>query len=87
MYLHHSFRRERTVTTTVMAILTAVMFVISATYFALDVFLVSNGLLHPDKYPRSVVDRYGPAATAQIICLGINVRHSLFEVYSTWTKT
>jgi hypothetical protein len=77
MYLHRRFRRERTVTTIVMATLTAVMFVISATYFALDVFLVSNGLLHPDKYPRSVVDRHGPAATAQIICLGINVRRPI----------
>jgi hypothetical protein len=66
-----------------MTILTVVMFGISATYLALDVFLVSDGILHPNKYPRTVIDRYGHEATAQIICQSINVRHNLFEASST----
>lgn len=66
-----------------MAILTVVMFGISATYLALDVFLVSDGILHPNKYPRTVIDRYGREVTAQIICQAINVRHSLFEASIT----
>jgi hypothetical protein len=83
MYLHHSSRRGSTVTTTVMAILTVVMFGISTTYLALDISLVSDGILHPKKYPRTVINRYGREATAQIICQAINVRHNLFEASST----
>ena len=83
MYLHHSFRRERTVTTTVMMILTVVMFGFATTYLALDVFLVSDGILHPNKYPHTVINRHGREATAQIICQAVNVRHSLFEALCT----
>ena len=64
-----------------MMILTVVMFGISATYFALDVFLVSDGILHPDKYPH-VIDRHGREAAAQIICQAINVRPTLIR--SLW---
>ncbi|KAI0280213.1 hypothetical protein BGY98DRAFT_350386 [Russula aff. rugulosa BPL654] len=65
-------RREKTVTTVVMMILTVVMFGISATLFSLETYLFSDGLLHPYKYPRTVIDFYGPVATAQIILQGIN---------------
>jgi hypothetical protein len=73
--LHHSSRRERTVTTIVMTVLAVVMFGISAIFFALDISLISDGILHPHKYPRTVVNRLGPETTVQIVCQGINVRH------------
>lgn len=59
-----------------MAILTVVMFGISATFFSLDIYLVSDGLLHPQKYPETVVNIFGPETTAQIILQGINVGHT-----------
>ena len=54
------------------------MFGISATLFSLETYLFSDGLLHPYKYPGTVIDFYGPVATAQIILQGINVRHTWF---------
>lgn len=52
------------------------MFGISATIFSLEIYLSSDGLLHPQKYPETVIDYYGPETTAQVILLGINVRHT-----------
>jgi hypothetical protein len=73
---HRSCRREKTVTTIVMMILTIVMFSISATIFSLETHLFADGLLHPQKYPKTVIDIYGPETTAHIILQGINVRHT-----------
>jgi len=69
-----------------MMILTIVMFGISATIFSLETYLFSDGLLHPQKYPKTVIDFYGPETTAQIILQGINVRHTWFLVQYTKTK-
>ncbi|KAI9465746.1 hypothetical protein BJY52DRAFT_483989 [Lactarius psammicola] len=55
-----------------MMVLTLVMFGVSTAYFALDIILVSNGILHPQKYPESVIDLWGRVTTAQIVCQGIN---------------
>ena len=52
------------------------MFIISATIFSLETYLFSDGLLHPQKYPKTVIDFYGPETTARLILLGINVRHT-----------
>ena len=79
----HSCRREKTSTTIVMMILTVVMFGISATIFSLETYLVADGLLHPQKYPDTIIDFYGPETTAQIILLGINVRHTWFLARKT----
>ena len=57
-----------------MMVLTVLMFGISATFFSLDIYLVSDGLLHPDKYPETVVNLFGPETTTQIVLQGINVR-------------
>ncbi|KAI9509300.1 hypothetical protein F5148DRAFT_1283086 [Russula earlei] len=70
--LYLLFQRERTATTIVMTMLTVVMFGVSATYFALDVSLDSDGILNPKKHPRTVIDLFGPETTAQIILQGIN---------------
>ena len=61
-----------------MMILTVVMFGISATIFSLETYLVSDGLLHPQKYPKTIIDFYGPVTTVQIILQGINVRLTWF---------
>ncbi len=61
-----------------MMILTVIMFGISATIFSLETYLFSDGLLHPQKYPKTVIDFYGPVTTAQIILQGINVRLTRF---------
>jgi len=78
-----SCRREKTVTTIVMMVLTVVMFSISATIFSLETFLFSDGLLHPQKYPKTVINFYGPEMTARIIIQGINVRHTRFPAHKT----
>jgi len=65
-------RREKTVTNIIMAILTVVMFGISATFFGLDMYMISEGLVNPKKYPGTVIDLFGPKTTTQIICQGIN---------------
>ena len=52
------------------------MFGISATFLSLDIYLVSDGLLHPQKYPKTVINLFGPETTTQIILQGINVRHT-----------
>ena len=57
-----------------MMVLTVIMFGISATFISLDIYLVSDGLLHPDKYPETVVNLFGPETTTQIVLQGINVR-------------
>lgn len=54
------------------------MFGISATIFSLETYLFADGLLHPQKYPNTVIDFYGRVTTAQIILQGINVRHEWF---------
>jgi hypothetical protein len=59
-----------------MMVLTVVMFGISAAFLSLDIYLVSDGLLHPQRYPKTVVNRFGPEMTTQIILQGINVRHT-----------
>ncbi len=74
----NSCRREKTVTTIVMMILTVVMFGISTTIFSLETYLFSDGLLHPQKYPKTFIDLYGPVTTTQIILQGLNVRHTWF---------
>ena len=66
-----------------MMILTVVMFIISATIFSLETYLFSDGLLHPQKYPKTVINFYGPETTAQLILLGINVRHTWFLAHKT----
>jgi hypothetical protein len=68
-----------------MMVLTVVMFGISATMFFLETYLFADGLLHrsPQKYPKTVIDFYGPEATAQIILQGINVRHTWFLAHKT----
>jgi hypothetical protein len=58
-----------------MAILTVIMFGISATFFGLDMYMISEGLLDPKKYPGTVIDLFGPKTTTQIVCQGINVCH------------
>jgi hypothetical protein len=83
--LRHSCRRERTVTTIMMMVLTVVMFSISAIFFSVDIYLVSDGLLHPQKYPNTVVDLFGPKTTTQILLQGINVRHT-WSLSSTRSK-
>ncbi|KAI9465744.1 hypothetical protein BJY52DRAFT_1209223 [Lactarius psammicola] len=65
-------RREKTATSIYMMVLTLVMFGVSATYFSLDIILVSNGILHPQRHPESVIDLLGRMTTAQIVCQGIN---------------
>ncbi|KAI9441267.1 hypothetical protein H4582DRAFT_1365159 [Lactarius indigo] len=65
-------RREKTVTSIFMMVLTLVMFGVSMAYFILDIILVSNGVLHPQEYPETVIDLWGGVTTAQIICQGIN---------------
>ncbi|KAI0301624.1 hypothetical protein B0F90DRAFT_1817086 [Multifurca ochricompacta] len=70
--IHLLIRRERTVTTIVMMVLTIVMFGVSTTYFALDCVLVSDGVLNPQKYPGIVIDLWSAKTTTQIICQGIN---------------
>jgi hypothetical protein len=65
-------RRERTVTCILMLVLTLVMFCVSATYFILDIILVSDGVLHPQEHPETVIDFWGRATTGMIICQGIN---------------
>lgn len=57
-----------------MLVLTLVMFGVSATYFILNVILVSNGILHPQEHPETVIDFWGRATTGLMICQGINVR-------------
>ena len=57
-----------------MMVLTVIMFGISATFISLHIYLVSDGLLHPDKYPETVVNLFGPETTTQIVLQGINVR-------------
>jgi hypothetical protein len=64
-------------------ILTVVMFGISATIFSLETHLFADGLLHPQKYPKTVIDIYGPEMTAHIILQGINVRHTRFLTHRT----
>ena len=64
-------------------ILTVVMFGISATIFSLDTYLFADGLLHPQKYPKTVINFYGPGMTAQIILQGINVRYTWFPSHKT----
>lgn len=54
------------------------MFSISATIFSLETRLFADGLLHPQKYPETVIDIYGPETTAHIILQGINVGHTWF---------
>lgn len=74
--LRLSCQRERTCTTVVLTILTVVMFGVSTTFFSLDMYIISDGLLHPQKYPKTVVNIFGPETTAQIVLQGINVRHT-----------
>jgi len=38
----------------------------------LDVILISNGVLHPQEHRETVIDLWGPATTAMIVCQGIN---------------
>lgn len=64
-----------------MMILTVVMFGISTTIFSLETYLFSDGLLHPQKYPKTVIDFFGPVTTTQIILQGINVCHTCFLAY------
>ena len=66
-----------------MMILTVVMFGISATMFFLETYLFADGVLHPQKYPKTVIDLYGPEVTAQIILQGINVRLTWFLAHKT----
>jgi hypothetical protein len=66
-----------------MMILTVVMFGISATMFSLETCLFADGLLHLQKYPKTVIDLYGPETTAQIILQGINVRHTYFLAHKS----
>jgi hypothetical protein len=68
MLLHCSSRREKTITTVVMMILTVVMFCLSATFFSMNFYLISNGLFNP-----RFIDLWGPETTTYIICQGINV--------------
>ncbi|KAH9042526.1 hypothetical protein EDB85DRAFT_1071704 [Lactarius pseudohatsudake] len=65
-------RREKTATSIFMMVLTLVMFGVSTAYFVLDIILVSNGVLHPQEYPETVIDLWGGVTTAQIVCQGIN---------------
>ncbi|KAH9006544.1 hypothetical protein EDB86DRAFT_3145222 [Lactarius hatsudake] len=65
-------RREKTATSIFMMVLTLVMFGVSTAYFILDIILVSNGVLHPQEYPKTVIDLWGGVTTAQIVCQGIN---------------
>ncbi|KAH9048417.1 hypothetical protein EDB84DRAFT_1556872 [Lactarius hengduanensis] len=53
-------RREKTATSIFMMVLTLVMFGVSTAYFVLDIILVSNGVLHPQEYPETVIDLWGP---------------------------
>jgi hypothetical protein len=66
-----------------MMILTIVMFGISATYFALDIYSVANGLFHPKKYPKTVINLWGPETTAQVILRGTSVGHFCGLSYSS----
>jgi len=83
-------RREKTVTTIVMMVLTVVMFGISATMISLETCLFADGLLHPQKYPKTVIDFYGPETTAQIILQGINSILSdsivIWRAYVVWGR-
>jgi hypothetical protein len=65
-----------------MMILTVVMFGISATMFFLETYLFADGLLHPQRYPKTVINFYGPEAIAQIILRGINVRQTWFLAHN-----
>lgn len=56
-----------------MLVLTLVMFGVSATYFIIDIILVSNGVLHPQEHPNTVIDLWGWGTTALLVCQGINV--------------
>ncbi|KAF8483283.1 hypothetical protein DFH94DRAFT_689783 [Russula ochroleuca] len=83
-------QRERTVTTVVMMVLTVVMFGISAAFLSLDIYLVSDGLLHPQRYPKTVVNRFGPEMTTQIILQGINSILGdsivIWRAYTVWGR-
>jgi len=55
-----------------MMILTVVMFCVSATFFSMDLCLVSDGLFNPREYPYTFINLWGPETATHIICQGIN---------------
>lgn len=78
-------KREKSVNSISMMVLTLVMFGVSATYFTLDILLVSEGILHPQKHPETVIDLWGWATTAQIVCQGINsVLGDAIVIWRAW---